>query len=74
MCLSVPAKLIEIAGVSGKADAGGNVIDVNLSLVEDVKTGDYVLVHAGFAIEKYDEEDAQETLALLREAFGHGPE
>ena len=71
MCLSIPARLIEVDGAAGKVDADGNVIQVDLSLVEEAKAGDYVLVHAGFAIERYDEAEALATLALLREAF-HG--
>ena len=70
MCLSVPAKLIEKDGVRGRASVEGNIVEVNLSLVPDAALGDYVLVHAGLAIQRYDAEEAEETLRLLREALG----
>ena len=69
MCLSVPGRVIEIDGVHGKVDVAGNVADADLSFLDDVKVGDYVLVHAGFAIQRYDEADALETLRLLQEAY-----
>lgn len=72
MCLSVPAKVIEIDGDVGKADVDGNIVDVNLMMVEGVSVGDYVLVHTGFAIQKYEREDALETIRLLREMFDAG--
>ena len=70
MCLSVPAKVIETDGASGKVDVGGNIVDVNFMMVEGVRVGDYVLVHAGFAIQKYEQEEAMATIALLKEVFG----
>ena len=73
MCLSVPAKVIETDGTSGKVDVGGNIVDVNLMMVEDVRVGDYVLVHAGFAIQKYEQDEARQTIALLKEVFGGDP-
>ncbi|MHA2273603.1 MAG: HypC/HybG/HupF family hydrogenase formation chaperone [Candidatus Hodarchaeales archaeon] len=67
MCLSVPAKIVEIEGVSGKVEFGGGIRrNVDLTLV-DVKIGDYVIVHAGFAIEKLDEQSARESLELWAE-------
>ena len=69
MCLAVPMKLLNIDGEFGKADLGGVVKEVSLSLIEDVKIGDYVLIHAGFAIQKIDEEEALKTISLLKE-FG----
>jgi len=67
MCVAVPCKLIEIDGPSGRAELGGATVSVRLDLVEDVSVGDYVLVHAGFALDKLDEEDAKATIALLEE-------
>ena len=67
MCLSVPAKLIEINGDLAKASIGGSIIEVGLQLIEDPNIGDYVLVHTGFALEKIDEEEALKTIELLRE-------
>jgi hydrogenase expression/formation protein HypC len=67
MCLAVPGKIIEHSGNIAKVDFGdGTVRNVNTMLV-DVKVGDYVLVHAGFAIEKVSREGAEETLKLLKQ-------
>lgn len=68
MCLGIPARVIQLHGSGlGKVDYLGTKVRVNFSLLEDVKLGDWVIVHAGFAISKLDEEEAQETLSLLRE-------
>ena len=68
MCLGIPAKVIELDESSqGKVDYLGTKVRTNFSLLEDVKVGDWVIVHAGFAISKLDEEEAKETLSLLRE-------
>ena len=69
MCLAIPGKIVEIDSTKQSAivDYGsGTKRKANVSLVE-VKIGDYVLVHAGFAIQVLDEKEAQETLALFRE-------
>lgn len=69
MCLAIPGKIIELDKTSQTAtvDYGsGTRRKANVSLV-NVKKGDYVLVHAGFAIQVLDEKEAQETLALFRE-------
>ncbi|RLF49834.1 MAG: HypC/HybG/HupF family hydrogenase formation chaperone [Thermoplasmata archaeon] len=63
MCLAVPARIIEVRGKRAIADFGGVRREINLSLV-DAKVGDYVLVHAGFAIQVIDEVDAQEIYSL----------
>ena len=67
MCLGIPAKIIEKKGNTGIAEIGGVKREVDLRLVEDVEVGNYVILHAGFGIQKLDEEEANETLALLRE-------
>ncbi len=69
MCLGVPMKLIEIEGTDAIAEISGVKRKVSLQLVENAKIDDYVIVHAGFAIQLLDEEEAMETLSLLRE-FG----
>jgi hydrogenase expression/formation protein HypC len=69
MCLGIPGLIIERAGEIGKVDFGGTVRQANLSLV-DAKEGDYVIVHAGFAIQVLEEKHALETLELFRDAFG----
>jgi len=66
MCVAVPGKVIESNGFSGKVDFKGNIVDVNLALV-DAGIGDYVLVHAGCAIEVIKEDLAQEILDLFNE-------
>lgn len=68
MCLGIPAKIIAIEEDNlGKAEYLGTKVRVNLSLLDDVKVGDWVIIHAGFAITRLDEQEAQETLNLLRE-------
>ncbi|MEM4729126.1 MAG: HypC/HybG/HupF family hydrogenase formation chaperone [Thermoplasmata archaeon] len=69
MCLGIPALVLERRGDTGKVDFGGTVREVNLSLV-DATVGDWVIVHAGFAIQLLDERQALETLELFREVFG----
>ncbi len=66
MCVAVPGKVVEITGNTGKVDFGGNLVDVNLGLV-DAEVGDYVLVHAGCALEVVDEEQANELIKLFQE-------
>lgn len=67
MCLSIPAKIVSINGSMAEVSAGGTIFKAGLQIVEDVKVGDYILLHAGFAIQKISEEDAAETLKLLKE-------
>jgi len=69
MCLAIPGKVIEIVEKEKIAivDFMGLKKKVDVSLVDDVKVGDYVLVHVGYAIEKIDEKAALETLKLWRE-------
>ena len=67
MCLAIPAKVVEINGDMAKVDFGaGTMREVNVSLV-DAKIGEYVIVHAGYAIETLDQKAAEETLALWNE-------
>lgn len=70
MCLGIPGKIIEIKGWTAKVEVAGTLRDVNLRLMEDAKPGDYVIVHAGFAIEKVDEEQAAVTMALIDRLIG----
>jgi len=68
MCLAIPAKVIQVdASGGGKVDYLGTKVKVDFSLLENVRPGDWVIVHAGFAITRLDEKEAQETLTLLRE-------
>jgi len=67
MCLAIPAKIIKIDDNMGTIDMEGTEREVSLLLLEDPKIGDYVIVHAGFAIHKIDETAAMESLKVLRE-------
>lgn len=68
MCLAVPAEVLELKeNDMALTELGGVRKEVSLMLVDDVETGDYVLVHAGFAIEKIDKVEAQKTLELFEE-------
>ncbi len=67
MCLSLPARVIAIEGDMAEVSVGGAVFRAGLQMVDGVTVGDYVLLHAGFAIEKLKEADALETLRLLQE-------
>lgn len=69
MCLAIPAKILEVNGNIAKVDFGQGVArEVNVMLV-DAKVGDYVLVHAGYAIEKLDQKAAQESLDTWRQVL-----
>ena len=70
MCLAVPAKVIEIRDALGKVELSGVTRDVSLMLLPEAKVGDFVLVHAGFAMQVVDEQSAEETNALLAEMNG----
>jgi len=65
----VPSKIVEIQEGSGTIDTEGVRRTVSLVLVDDVAVGDYVIVHAGYAIQKIDEASAADTLTMLREAI-----
>ena len=65
--MAIPARVMSVKGEKAQVDFGEGVLrDVNVSLV-DAKEGEYVLVHAGYAIQKMDEKDAKETLELWNE-------
>lgn len=70
MCLAVPAKVVDVHDVMGKVDISGVERDISLMLLPETQVGDYVLVHAGFAIQKVTEEEVAETNALLAEMNG----
>ena len=72
MCLGIPGKVLEIIpspfGMAmGKVSFGGVAKEICMAYTPDVEVGDYVIVHAGFALNKLDEQEAQEVFALLRE-------
>jgi hydrogenase expression/formation protein HypC len=68
MCLAIPSKIVEIDNNMAMLDVDGVKRKASLLLLENPKIGEYVIVHAGFAIHKIDESAAKETLKLLREA------
>jgi hydrogenase expression/formation protein HypC len=67
MCLSIPVRIVSIDGKMAEVSAGGTLFKAGLHMLEDVKEGDYVLLHAGFAIQKISKDDAEETIRLLEE-------
>lgn len=71
MCLAVPMRIKSVNGDLGKVDIGGVEREIGLTLIDEPKVGDFVLVHAGFAIQKIDEEEAAKTMELLKEFAGH---
>ncbi len=72
MCLAIPAKILSLEGNKAQVDFGQGVLrEVNISLVE-AKVGQYVLVHAGYAIQVLEEKEALETLDLWREVLAAG--
>jgi len=67
MCLSIPARIVSIEGSMADVSAGGAIFKAGMQMIENPEVGDYILLHAGFAIQKISEEDAVETLKVLRE-------
>ena len=68
MCLAIPVKVVEVgADDTATVDLGGVTKEISLALLSDVKVGDYVILHAGFALSKLDAEEAEKTLALFAE-------
>jgi hydrogenase expression/formation protein HypC len=71
MCLSVPAKIVQVESNRAKAEVGGLLREISIDLCPEVAVGEYVLIHAGFAIQRLDEKEAKETLDLLKQLAGH---
>lgn len=79
MCLAIPGKIVEIVDQENriaKVEVGGVKRNVNIGMLEEdeVRVGDYVLIHVGFAMSKVDEQEAEETLRVLKEIGEFGPE
>ena len=78
MCLGIPGKIVEVYEAGGlrmgKVDFGGIVKEACLAYVPEAKVGDYTLIHVGFALNIIDEQEALETLSLLREIDALGAE
>jgi len=72
MCLAVPMQVKSIANEMAVCEIDGVKREACLMMIDGVQVGDYVLIHAGFAIERIDEDEAQLTLKALREALDMG--
>jgi len=72
MCLAVPMKIAEIAAGTAICEVDGVRREASLMMLEEAAVGDYVLIHAGFALEKIDPFEAQKTLDLFREVLNAG--
>ena len=70
MCLALPGKVVKINGENADVDFGGVIRETNVAMV-DVDVGQWVVIHAGFAIEVMDEDEAQDTIALWNEVLSH---
>jgi hydrogenase expression/formation protein HypC len=71
MCLAVPMKVIKVNGAVGSVELSGVTMEVQLTLVPEVKVGDSVIVHAGFALSVIDEESAREAVDLWKDYVDH---
>jgi hydrogenase expression/formation protein HypC len=71
MCLAVPAKIIDRVDMLATVEISGVTRKISLMLLPEAKVGEFVLVHAGFAIQTIDEEEAAKTLELLKELSGY---
>jgi len=67
MCLSIPAKVEQIDGEMAVVSVGGTKYNASIQMLDDVKIGDYILLHTGFAIQKLSEEEALESLKVFEE-------
>ena len=68
MCLAVPGRIVELSGQAAVVDLGGVRRAASVAFIDDPKIGDYVLLHAGFAIEKWTDADVREYEEILRSA------
>jgi hydrogenase expression/formation protein HypC len=69
MCLAIPGRVTAITGTVAEVDIEGTTTSADISVLSEVKVGDYVMIHAGLAIQKYDEQEAIANLALIRELY-----
>jgi hydrogenase expression/formation protein HypC len=78
MCLGIPAKIVELYEINGlkmaKVDFGGVVKEACMEYLPDVKLGDYVIIHVGFGLSILDEQEAMETMDLLKQIDALGEE
>jgi hydrogenase expression/formation protein HypC len=69
MCLAIPSKIVRIDGNIAEVDIGGNIKEINILLTPEAKVGDYVLLHAGYAIQVIDEDEANEIFEAWDDAY-----
>ena len=69
MCLAIPAQVVSIDGNTAIVDFGGVKRTVSIALLEKISPGDYVIVHTGYAIQKMDQKEAEESLELWAEVL-----
>ncbi len=67
MCVGIPGKVTAINGRMATVEVGGAQRDIAIDLLDNVRVGDYIIAHAGFAIHKVDEEEAMKTLEIIKE-------
>ncbi|MFA5176755.1 MAG: HypC/HybG/HupF family hydrogenase formation chaperone [Candidatus Omnitrophota bacterium] len=67
MCLGIPMKVMKIQGNFAQVESGRLLRKVNIQMLPGIRLGDYILVHAGFAIQKVDPQKARETLRIVDE-------
>ena len=67
MCLAIPARVVSVRGAMATVAIGGVIREASVHLLDDVREGEYLLIHAGFALSRIDEEEARETLRVLQE-------
>lgn len=65
MCLAIPAKILSVNGTSAECEMTGVTKTIDISLTPDVASGDWVVVHVGYSLQKIDADKARETLALM---------
>lgn len=69
MCLAIPGKVLAIEGETARVSINGAICSAGLAIAEDVHVGDYVIVHAGFVLQKLSAQEAEEELSAIRAAF-----
>ena len=74
MCLAVPAEVVAVEGLCARVRVGGAEREISLALCEEARVGDFVIVHAGFALHRVDPSEAEATLALIRDLAAAGGE
>lgn len=72
MCLAIPGKVIEVSGETAKVSIEGLEVEAGIAIAEDIAVGDYVVVHAGFILQKMSDSDAEEELEIIR-TYAIGP-